>query len=171
LNRSQRGHDQYVRLKSVFVVVFVKFDAVAVRSFCLRWIVRPLVFALPFPLVAWWCDVSPGWNMAALTFFCIFWADTTHLFGRQQDAAAEPIARDRRGPTARRWYDWDFTAFEAAMAASLRVTGRTIAFALPALIVAHWCGMPMGWKLVAWLVFCVVWDHVIDRIGSRVQPA
>src|ERR1700682_5282128 len=99
-------------------MIFVKFDAVVVRSFCLRWIVRPLAFALPFPLVAWWCDVPPGWNLAALTFFCIFWADTTHLFGRQEDVAPTRIAPGRPGRTARRWYDWDFTDFEAAMAAS-----------------------------------------------------
>ncbi len=148
----------------------MKFEAVVVRSFCLRWIVRPLAFALPFPLVAWWCDVPPGWNMVALTLFCIVWADSVHLFGRQDDVAALPAAPRRRSRTARRWYDWDFAEVEAAMVASLRITGRTITFALPTLIVAHWCGMPMGWKLVAWVAFCVIWNHVVDRVAERVSP-
>jgi hypothetical protein len=148
-------------------MTFVGFEAAAIRSFCLRWIVRPLAFALPFPLVAWWCDVPPGWNMAALTFFCIFWADAVHLFGKLNDVAPARAAPDRRRQAARRWYDWDFDTVEAAMAVSLRVTGRAITFALPTLFVAHWCGMPMGWKLTAWLAFCVIWNHVVDRMAER----
>jgi hypothetical protein len=150
-------------------MVFVRFEADAAKAFCLRWIGRPLAFALPLPLVAWWCDVPPDWNMAALAFFCIVWSDSVHLFGRQDDAAESRAASGRRAGTARRWYDWDFDEVEAATAASLRFTGRAIVFTVPALFVARWCGMQMGWKLLAWLAFCVIWNHVVDRVAGRLD--
>ena len=33
-------------------------EPASARFFCLRWIARPLLFALPIPVVAAWCDIA-----------------------------------------------------------------------------------------------------------------
>jgi hypothetical protein len=139
----------------------------ATIGFGLRWIVRPLVFVLPLIVVAQWCDIEPTWKIAALTFFCIFWADAAHLFGSPADVASKRTVAGRRGRTARRWLHWDFEDFEAAMRRSVDFTLRAVVFAVPVLIVAWWADTSLGWKLTGWIAFCAVWDHWTDRIGKQ----
>jgi hypothetical protein len=139
----------------------------ATIGFGLRWIVRPIVFVLPLAPVAWWCDIQPTWKTAALTFFCIFWADAAHLFGSPANLAAKPAVAGRRGPTAYRWLHWDFEDVEAAMRRSVDFTLRAVVFAVPSLLVAWWADTPLGWKLIAWIAFCALWDHWTDRIGKQ----
>jgi hypothetical protein len=148
----------------------VALKAGIVRSFCLSWIVRPIAFALPVALAAWLCDIPPGWNMAALILFCVVWAECVGLFGTRTAVNATPTPAGSRGRTARRSFRWDFEDVEAIMLGSYGLIGRTIMFGLPVLVVAHWCGTQMGWKLAAWIVFCVVWDNATDRIGARQAP-
>jgi hypothetical protein len=133
-------------------------------GFGLRWIVRPIVFVVPLVVVAQWCGIQPTWKTAALTFFCIFWASAAHLFGSPADASKPAVAGRR--PTARWWLHWDFEDFEAALRRSVDFTLRVVVFVVPALLVACWTGTPFGWKLLAWIAFCVVWDHQTDRIGK-----
>jgi hypothetical protein len=133
----------------------------------LRWIVRPIVFVVPLVVLGEWCGIQPTWKTAVLTFFCIFWADPTHLFGSPAKIAAKPAMAGRRGRTARRWLHWDFDDVEAAMLRSVDFTLRAVVFTVPTLVVAWWADTPLGWKLMAWIVFCAVWDHQTDRIGKQ----
>ena len=48
-------------------------EPASAKFFCLRWIVRPVVLALPIPVVAAWCGVQPSWNLFAWTLFCVVW--------------------------------------------------------------------------------------------------
>jgi len=139
----------------------------ATVGFGLRWIARPIVFVLPLALVAQWCDIELTWKTAGLTFFCIFWASAVDLFGSPADAASKPAVAGRRGRTASRWLHWDFEDIEPAMLRSLDFTLRAVVFTVPTLVVAWWADTPLGWKLMAWIVFCAVWDHQTDRIGKQ----
>jgi hypothetical protein len=132
-------------------------------TFFLRWILRPVVFVVPLALVAQWCDIPPGWKTAVLLMFCLIRADSVHLFR----AASLQVAKSSRGRAASAWRHWDFEQYEAAMAIALSFIGRAIAFALPTLLVASWCDVRMGWKLLALIAFCVVWNECTDRIGKR----
>ena len=83
------------------------------------------------------------------------------------DAAAKPAVAGRRGRTASRWLHWDFEDIEPAMLRSLDFTLRAVVFTVPTLLVAWWADTPLGWKLMAWIAFCAVWDHWTDRIGKQ----
>ena len=61
-------------------------EPASVRFFCLRWIVRPLAFALPIPVVAAWCDIQFSWNVFAWTLFCVIWFDCVDGIGKQDNA-------------------------------------------------------------------------------------
>ena len=58
-------------------------EPASVRFFWLRWIARPIVFALPIPFVAARCDIQPSWNMFAWTIFCVVWSDCVDGIGEQ----------------------------------------------------------------------------------------
>jgi len=59
-------------------------EPASAKFFCLRWIARPIVFALPIPFVAGWCDIPPSWNMFAWTLFCVIWFDWVDGIGKQE---------------------------------------------------------------------------------------
>ncbi|MBR1272657.1 hypothetical protein JQ629_34785 [Bradyrhizobium sp. AUGA SZCCT0222] len=58
-------------------------EPASARFFCLRWIARPLLFALPIPVVAKWCDIQPSWNIFVFTLFCVAWSDCVDGIGKQ----------------------------------------------------------------------------------------
>ena len=146
---------------------FVRFDAATARRFSLRWIVRPIAFVLPLALVAGWSDILPGWKMSALLAFCMFWADSIDLFGKPRGVVPAPAVPGGRNRPARPWRRWDFEDYEAVFVGLARVIGRAISFIWPVALVAWWTDTPMGWKLVALIAFCVVWDKCTDRIGAQ----
>ena len=53
------------------------------KIFWLRWIVRPVVFALPLYFVAAWCGVQPSWNLVAWSMFCVAWYGWVDGIGEQ----------------------------------------------------------------------------------------
>ena len=59
-------------------------EPASAKFFCLRWIVRPLAFGLPVPVVAAWCDIQLSWNICAWTLFCLFWSDCIDGIGKQE---------------------------------------------------------------------------------------
>jgi hypothetical protein len=58
-------------------------EPASARFFCLRWIVRPIVFTLPIPVVVAWCDIQPSWNLFAWTLFCVVWSGCVDGIGQQ----------------------------------------------------------------------------------------
>ena len=58
-------------------------EPASAKIFCLRWIVRPLVFSLPIPVVAAWCGIEFTWNVFAWTLFCVIWFDCVDGIGKQ----------------------------------------------------------------------------------------
>jgi hypothetical protein len=47
--------------------------------------IRLIIFTIPVAFVARWCDVPPGWKLAAFMTFCVIWNDC--VFGRKKDSA------------------------------------------------------------------------------------
>ena len=58
-------------------------EPASAKFFCLRWIVRPIVFALPLHFVAAWCGVQPSWNLVAWSMFCVAWYGWVDGIGEQ----------------------------------------------------------------------------------------
>ena len=58
-------------------------EPASARFFCLRWIMRPIAFALPIPIVAAWCGIQPSWSLAAWTMFCVAWYNGVDGIGKQ----------------------------------------------------------------------------------------
>ena len=59
-------------------------EKIDIRKFWRRWIKRPIIFGLPLPFIASWCDLQPSWKLMAWTFFCIIWSEATDIIGRDQ---------------------------------------------------------------------------------------
>ena len=55
-----------------------------IRHLWRRWIGRPILFGMPLPFVASWCDLQPSWKLMAWTFFCIMWSEATDAIGRNR---------------------------------------------------------------------------------------
>jgi hypothetical protein len=68
-------------------------ELVWARLFCLRWIARPIAFALPMPFVAAWCGLEPSWSLVAWTVFCVTWYGWVDGIGKK---GASPTAADHR---------------------------------------------------------------------------
>jgi hypothetical protein len=145
----------------------VKFDAAELKWLCLRWIVRPIAFVAPLALVAGWSGILPSWKISALLAFCMFWADTVGLFGKPRPAVTAPATPAGRRRPPRPWRRWDFEDYEVIFAAVFGFISRAFWFVLPVVLVAWWADAPMGWKLVALILFTVIWERVTDRIGAQ----
>jgi hypothetical protein len=144
----------------------MRYDAATAKSVGLRWIVRPVAFVVPLAGVAGWSEILPGWKMAALLAFCMFWADAVGLLAKTRgDEPAPAVPRHRR--FARPWPRWDFEDYEAVVVSFARFAGRAISFIWPVVLMAWWTGAPLGWRLAVLVAFCVVWDKLTDRIGAQ----
>jgi hypothetical protein len=62
---------------------------VGIRGIWYRWVIRPIVFVAPLPLIGGWCDLQPTWQLAAWTFFCIFWSECTDGIGKEPSDAGD----------------------------------------------------------------------------------
>ena len=58
-------------------------EPASAKFFCLRWLVRPIAFALPIPVVAAWCDIQLSWKLVAWTILCMAWYDGVDGIGKQ----------------------------------------------------------------------------------------
>jgi hypothetical protein len=58
-------------------------EPASAKFFCLRWIARPLLFALPIPFVGGWCGIQPSWSLVAWTVFCVAWYDCVDGIGKR----------------------------------------------------------------------------------------